>query len=376
MPGSRVRDGVTLPSLDDGFVGGAANLIGGPPGKFAALGRSWWTALRVMLAVLMVSLFAGWSYKAPCQGPSANWGNEVQFQYTHLCYSDVRALYDAEGLSTGKLPYRDAVDDTLPARYVEYPVGIGAFMEAAAVITRALPAAEANGVSFFQVNAGLISLVMIGGGLAFYGLTRRRPWDAVMFAAAPTIALHAFTNWDLVAVSFGIVGLYAWARGRPVLAGVLLGLGTATKLFPGFILVAIALVALSTRDRVAWRATGLAWAAGVGSYIGVNVVPAALWPTGWRYFFQFSKDRGAESNSLWYHASAHFPTGSFWGWLGDPARDVPALNLLCALLLLLGLAGIAFLAWRAPVPPRLAQIAFLVLFVFLITGKVWSPQYT
>ncbi|MDQ1714530.1 MAG: hypothetical protein QOC60_475, partial [Frankiaceae bacterium] len=45
MPGSRVRDGVTLPSLDDGFVGGAANLIGGPPGKFAALGRSWWTAL-------------------------------------------------------------------------------------------------------------------------------------------------------------------------------------------------------------------------------------------------------------------------------------------------------------------------------------------
>ena len=177
-----------------------------------------------------------------------------------------------------------------------------------------------------------------------------------------------------MAVTFGIVGLYAWVRKRPVLAGVLLGLGTATKLFPGFILEAIALVALSTRDRVAWRATGLAWAAGVGSYIGVNLVPAVLWRPGWWYFFQFSKDRGAESNSLWYHASAHFPTGSFWGWLGDPARDIPALNLLVGLLLLIGLAAIGFLAWRAPVPPRLAQIAFLVLFVFLTLALCMTPQ--
>ncbi|MDQ1702953.1 MAG: hypothetical protein QOF57_2205 [Frankiaceae bacterium] len=378
MLGSRVRDGITLPSLDDGLAAAGAGVLGGPPGRHAAIGRSWWTPLRIMLAVLMVTLFAGWSYKAPCQAPSADWGGQVQTQYTHLCYSDIRALYEGEGLSSGKVPYRDvvSVDADGTKHYVEYPVGIGLFMQAASVLTHALPADLANGVSFFQINAGLLSIVAIIGALAFYGLTRRRPWDAVMFAAAPTLALHAFTNWDVIAVAFGIVGVYAWARERPLLAGVLLGLGTATKMFPGLVLVAIAIVALGARDRAAWRATGIAWAAAVGTYVAVNIIPAAMWPSGWWYFFKFSQQRGAESNSLWFHAQAHFPTGSFWGFLGDTARNVDTLNKVVAALLIVGLAAIAGLAVYAPTRPRLAQIAFLVMFVFLITGKVWSPQYT
>ena len=31
---------------------------------------------------------------------------------------------------------------------------------------------------------------------------------------------------------------------------------------------------------------------------------------------------------------------------------------------------------RAPVKPRLAQLAFLVVLAFLLTTKVWSPQYS
>ncbi|MCU1677597.1 MAG: hypothetical protein JWM93_2355 [Frankiales bacterium] len=378
MPVSRVRDGIVLPSVDDRLVGAAAEVIGGPPGRHAAIGRSWWTPLRVMLCMLMLTLFAGWSYKAPCQGPSANWGSEVQFQYTHICYSDIVPLYGAEGLADGKVPYRDAasVDEGGNKQYVEYPVGIGAFMQITSMLTHALPTSSENGTSFFQINAALLSLIVMAGAFAFFRLTGRRPWDAVMFAAAPTLALHAFTNWDVIAVTLGVAGVYAWARDKPALAGLLLGLGTATKLFPGLILVAIAIVAFAARDGRARRATAIAWAVGVGSYVAVNAVPALLWREGWWYFFKFSKDRGAESNSLWFHASVHFPKGSFWGFLGDTARDVPALNLVCAFLLGIGLVGIAFLAWRAPVPPRLAQVAFLVMFVFLITGKVWSPQYT
>ncbi len=378
MQGSRVRDAITLPSLDGALPAAGAGLLGGPPGRHAAIGRGWWTPLRVMLAVLLLTLFVGWGYKSPCQAASADWGGTVETQYTHLCYSDVRSLYEGEGLAQGKVPFRDIVstDDDGTNRYVEYPVGIGAFMQVTSAITHALPDDSSNGVAFFQINAGLLSVAAIFGALAFYALTRRRPWDAVMFAAAPTLALHAFTNWDVLAVAFGIAGIYAWARKRPALAGMLLGLGTASKLFPALILVAIAIVALAGRNRVAWRATGVTWAAAAGTYLAVNLIPAVLWPSGWSYFFKFSQERGAESNSLWFHAEAHFPTGSFWGFLGDTARDVDSLNTVVAALLILGLAAVALLAVRAPTRPRLAQIAFLVLLVFLLTGKVWSPQYT
>ena len=47
--------------------------------------------------------------------------------------------------------------------------------------------------------------------------------------------VHAFTNWDLIASALAGDGLLAWAR-RPVLAGVLFGLGAAAKLYPAFLL--------------------------------------------------------------------------------------------------------------------------------------------
>ena len=34
------------------------------------------------------------------------------------------------------------------------------------------------------------------------------------------------------------------------------------------------------------------------------------------------------------------------------------------------------LAWRAPRPPRLSSLAFLVVAAFLLVNKVWSPQYS
>jgi uncharacterized membrane protein len=39
-------------------------------------------------------------------------------------------------------------------------------------------------------------------------------------------------------------------------------------------------------------------------------------------------------------------------------------------------AGIVLLAMRAPRPPRLAPLCFLVVAAFLLVNKVWSPQYS
>jgi uncharacterized membrane protein len=38
--------------------------------------------------------------------------------------------------------------------------------------------------------------------------------------------------------------------------------------------------------------------------------------------------------------------------------------------------GIAYVAFTAPRRPRVAQLAFLVVAAFLLTNKVWSPQFS
>ena len=53
---------------------------------------------------------------------------------------------------------------------------------------------------------------------------------------SPALLLTGLINWDLLAVALVAGALWAWARGRPVLSGVLIGLGTAAKLYPLFLL--------------------------------------------------------------------------------------------------------------------------------------------
>ena len=49
----------------------------------------------------------------------------------------------------------------------------------------------------------------------------------MLFAAAPVLLFNALVNWDLLAVTFVAGALWAWSRDKPVLTGVMIGLGTA-----------------------------------------------------------------------------------------------------------------------------------------------------
>jgi uncharacterized membrane protein len=52
------------------------------------------------------------------------------------------------------------------------------------------------------------------------------------------------------------------------------------------------------------------------------------------------------------------------------------LNAVVAVFILLLVAGAAWLTLAAPVRPRVAQLAFLLVAGFLLLNKVWSPQYS
>src|SRR5215210_7758102 len=110
-------DSVSAPATTDGFVRGLTEAIGGSLGSHAvrpdaSRGR-FWTAARIILALTCLTLALSWVQKSPCQ--TGDWQKNIQ--YTRFCYTDVLALYYAEELSDGKVPYKDHA--------VEYPVVTG-----------------------------------------------------------------------------------------------------------------------------------------------------------------------------------------------------------------------------------------------------------
>jgi uncharacterized membrane protein len=189
-----------------------------------------------------------------------------------------------------------------------------------------------------------------------------RPWDAAAFALAPTLLAAGLVNWDMIAVA-GVAGaLFAWSRGRPGWTGVLIGLGTAAKLYPLFLLGGVLILAWRSRR---WAAlvyalggAGLAWAV-------VNLPAYLSGPGQWKVFWTFNSHRGADLGSVWlaatdlFHTTFAVSTINSWSWLFFGAW--------CAVVLALGM-----LARRTP---TLAELGLLIVTGFLLVNKVYSPQY-
>jgi uncharacterized membrane protein len=367
---------VDAPSHSDGFVRGLSEAVGGPLGEHAVgrrPGREWdrhgrfWTATRIVLALVCLTLALHWIQKSPCR--DGNW--QDLRQYKLFCYTDVLALYYAEGLGEGKVPYLD--------HPVEYPVLTGAFMGAIGLPVHAVGAGREGfnqGTWFYDVNALTLGAIGVASVAALLAMRRRRPWDAALFALSPALVVTATVNWDLLAIGFAVFGLYAWARRWPVAAGVLLGLGTAAKLWPGFLFVPLIFLGLRTgRNRPVWSAI----AAGVVTWLAVNVPVMAANFTSWKRFLQLNRERPIDWGTLWYIGD-HFPRGGgeygfrAFEWLGTHID--PQLNYLTYVLIGLSWLAIGALAVFAKERPRLAQLAFLTVAAFLIFNKVWSQQFT
>lgn len=379
-----------LPSRTDAMAGELSALVGGPVGKHAVVGRQrHLTALRVILLLAVVFLCFGWFAKASCiqQAPTGpdgalglDWsGNR---QYVAMCYSDTVPLYGAERLDQGAFPYKKSweemsADGTVQTRYMEYPVLAGLYQygsmvvgkvwNSAAFLPQALPV-----VVYFNVVALGLAVAWLVTVWATAIAAGRRIWDAALVAISPLVIVHGFTNFDALATAFAISGLLAWAKKRPVLAGVLIGLGGATKLYP--------LLFLGPLLVLCWRAGRLReWGrtagAAIGALLAVNLPLALLFPSGWFEFFRLNSERGADPDSLYNVVT------SFTGWSGfdgalHPGDKPLILNAVTLTLFAAVCASIAYIAVTAPTRPRLAQLVFLVVAGFLLTNKVWSPQYS
>jgi len=347
-----------LPSDDDAIVGSSTEMIGGRPGRWARIGRGAWTPLRVLVGIATVSYLVGYVLDLSCR--AEGWASPQR--YEHLCYTDISPLYALRGFAEGLIPYLQPMAD---GQHLEYPVLTGAFMWIAALVTTPVAALTQidSATAFFDVNVVLLFVAFLATVIATALTVRRRPWDAAMVALAPTMILGATINWDLLPLAFIGFSLLAWSRRHPFAAGVFLGLAVAAKFYPVLLLGGFLLLSLRSGR---WRALGALVGGTTLSWLAVNIPVMVANFDGWSFFYRFSQERGEDFGSLWFALSQ-----------GGVAQVPPErLNMMATGLFVLLCIAIGVLVLTARRRPRLASILFLIVAAFVLTNKVYSPQYS
>lgn len=292
-----------------------------------------------VLIATFVTLFAAYLTKQGCFA--------LGMGDSFYCFSDYGGVYYARELAGGRFPYWP------PA--LEYPAGLGFVLWLASAITT-------SGLDFVRVSMLFVAVASLATSWILWRQVGRR---ALLFAAAPTLALYAFLNWDMFAVVFAVAAVSAFVLRRDVPAGLLLGLGAAIKAFPGLLLVPMAAERWREGDRRA--ASGIMFAAAV-PLILLNAPVAWVSFDGWAYFLRFNSTRPVDWGTLWSVGCQTFGLGV--------CGNVPFMN---SLSLIAFLAG-ATIAWvlvtrAAPNIPRW-QLGFPLIVIFFLTNKVYSPQYS
>lgn len=263
--------------------------------------------------------------------------------YTHACYSDLPALFGARDLVNHVWPYSSATNA------VEYPPITGLVMWASALPTH-------SDKTYFLINVILIALLFIGTTLL---IAKMKPELWYLLPVAPAVIGSLYINWDLWAVASAVLAIYYFDRRLYDYSALALGLSIATKFFPIVLLAPIALI-LYRRAQIKdalrfFLITAATWLLINAPFIIFN-------RAGWWRFFKMNSERGVDFGSLWYALNL----------FGISTKN---LNLLSILLFLIGIAAYAVYFFSLHELPTLATTSFIVVAIFTISSKVYSPQY-
>ncbi|MFN3943741.1 MAG: glycosyltransferase 87 family protein [Allosphingosinicella sp.] len=307
-----------------------------------------WALPGAVTGAALIAAYVAWYFKAHCLFDG---GWQAAEQYVTGCYTDMSPFWAGRGVAEGRLPYLEA--------RIEYPVLTGFLIWAQGLITRLLFGQAAGELAFLTVgtalNAGL--LLVTAAALMRSGVPRRRLMWLVL---GPTTILYLGHNWDFLAVALMALGLHFHLAGRPGRAGAMLGLGAAAKLFPIFLLPLLVFDHLGRRD---WRGLALVGGAAVAAWAAVNLPVALAAPERWAEFYTFSRERHGTFAATW----------SLLGQIGIPSSTET--RNLWGFLLFAGGAAALTLAARRRFEGRMWMLSAPVLALFLLTNKVYSPQF-
>ncbi|MFL5735941.1 MAG: glycosyltransferase 87 family protein [Actinomycetota bacterium] len=308
--------------------------------------------VALVLLATALSLALGYALKDNCTDQP--WDGR---QWTTLCANDIVFLYSIDDLQH---------DATFPPPHIEYPALI--------VLLIGLTGRLAHSAErFLQLN-GVVAAASAMVAAAI--LTRLAPGRrALLFAIGPPLALYAFQNWDLIAVAVTLGACYlAVVHDRPRLAGLCLGLGAAVKIFPGLLLPAFVL--FEQGELRSLRPTARTKTLLAGFAIGLLVPNAIVWVlshSAWGYFWSFQAHRFPNPETSWFMIFRHLHGSAVVeGWW---TRGYVRVANVLSLVLFLVVGGIVTVReWRSG-RPRLFELSLAIVAIFLLTAKVFSPQY-
>ncbi|WP_370894440.1 glycosyltransferase 87 family protein [Janibacter sp. GXQ6167] len=350
------------------------------PSPASGSSKSLSLTLTIVLVGALLLLAAG--SKVPCIGLPTDSDRIV----THQCFTEVSTFYGGRGLAQQFTPFYGQNEGALP---IEYPVGAALVMESAALATHAMSGIDASEYerrdrlsaealmgdpqveresTIFLTLVYLITGLVGGLGLVLtLQLVSARAAVIRLLLVSPVLIFSSFVNIDLLVLGSIGVALWAWARARPVLLGVAIGLGAAAKLVPALLLIGVVGYALARPwDRRRWREALMATSVAALSFVAINAPAALLNPDRWAAFWTFSSDRVAYFGSSWMALRM----------VRGEELPVSAMNLIAGLTwvaaALLGL----FLASRVGRFHAMIVGALPAIVAFIDLNKVVSPQFS
>ncbi len=256
-------------------------------------------------------------------------------------YSDIRKFYDVA--EAPGLPYVD--------KQMEYPVITGLFIHAAGVLGRTY-----TGYYLFTCFF-LIAFAIIATYLLYKSIDKKdKKALFVYWIFAPSMFFFLIYNWDMIAIVFVAAAFYFMRQNKFFYASLLLSLGFCTKLYPVLYLLPLLLL-ITTRKMSQWAKT-------IGTFcvvaLAINVPFMFLNFDGWSYFISFNSQRPPNPDSIWAVVNNLVPSLS-----------ITQINIL-SLVLFASLSLVA--VWKCRHDSAI-KLCFILTLIFLISNKVFSPQY-
>jgi hypothetical protein len=283
----------------------------------------------------------------------------------HAAYLGAHYALDVEGDIDSRLVFRWQGNAILDGYYPrsEYPAG--------GVLLFALEAWLGGG-STRWTNALLMVPFQLGCVWAVWSLrTRFSAWLSALVAVWPASAFYWEFKYDLAPAALLALGVLFAVRARWGWSGVALGLGTLLKWTPllaSFVLLAHLLARRRFRD------AGIHVLA-LGAVIVAVYLPLLVWDAdAVSAAYTRQGDRPITAESLWYLPLRLAGAAEVHGHISYGAGAPEWANVVAGALQLVVVAGLVVLGWRAS-PRRAAALAALVPALFLLTNRIFSPQF-
>ena len=302
--------------------------------------------LRLPIIVALIATLFSFAKFEHCR--AVNWVSpDVN---THMCYSDLPALFGARDLNHHTFPYARGDQS------VEYPVIMGLVMWGTSLFI----SNPSDYQGYFDINVILIGLLLIASTVILW---RLKPEYAFLATLSPPVIASLFINWDMWAIVPALLALYWFKERRFDISAVALSLAISTKFFPAVILLALLLALVVSKEiKLLIRYLSIV----IGLWLLVNIPIALSYFEGWKHFYAMNINRATDLGSIWL-AFSIFGIGE------------PHINYLTIILFIIGACAISIfyksIANSRTQFENIATTIFLLIALFTTVSKVYSPQY-